>query len=372
MTRRATLIVAGLALIAIVLALVGQRQNRPDTSTGTLLMPGLAESLNDIERVTVTGARAETIATLVRGAVGWSVAEKAGYAADLAKIRQALVSLSEARIVEEKTSNPALHARLGVEAIEAEGATGVAIAIEAPTEFPILILGDAPNSASRYVRRSAEQESFLIDRNPEIPSTTAQWLAAEIVDVPSTSVQSVTIKHTDGDEIALSKASADETNFTVAGIPEGRELSYPTVANVIGNALRELKLDDVAPATNGAVPSTVTEFMTFDGLVVTVTSTLDGDVPWLTFVARAETSVAPAPADAAAAPEPGEAAASDEPSDAATESAPGAVPSDAAAPGPETAAEAINARVGGWRYRIPEYQHGQLTRRWADLLKAPE
>jgi hypothetical protein len=36
------------------------------------------------------------------------------------------------------------------------------------------------------------------------------------------------------------------------------------------------------------------------------------------------------------------------------------------------AAAAINARVGGWRYRIPEYQHGQLTRRWADLLKAPE
>jgi phage baseplate assembly protein gpV len=367
MTRRAALIVAGLAVIAIVLALVGQRQNRPDTFTGTLLVPGLAEALNDIERVTVTGARAETIATLVRGEAGWSVVEKAGYAADLAKIRQALVGLSEARIVEEKTSNPDFHARLGVEAVEAEGATGVAIAIEAPTEFPVLILGDEPNSASRYARRAAEQASFLIDRNPEIPSTTTQWLETEIVDVPSASVESVTIKHSDGDEIAISKASAAESNFTVAGIPEGRELSYPTVANVIGNALRELKLDDVAPAVDAAVPSVVTEFRTFDGLVVTVTSTLDGEMPWLAFAARAETSVSPGAADAE---EPG--AAADEASEAATESAPGAAPSDTAAPDPVAAAEAINARVGGWRYRIPEYQHGQLTRRWADLLKAPE
>jgi hypothetical protein len=362
MTRRAALIVAGLAVIAIVLALVGQRQNRPDTSTGTLLVPGLAESLNDIERVTVTGARAETIATLVRGETGWSVAEKAGYAADLAKIRQALVSLSEARIVEEKTSNPAFHARLGVEAIEAETATGVAIAIEAPMEFPVLILGDSPNNASRYARRATEQASFLIDRSPEIPSMTAQWLAAEIVDVPSASIQSVTIKHSGGDEIALSKASVDDTNFAVGGIPEGRELSYPTVANVIGNALRELKLDDVAPATDGAAPSTVTEFRTFDGLVVTVTSTLDGETPWLTFAARAEPAVPPAPVDATA----------DAPSDAATEPAPAATSSASVASDPVAAAAAINTRVGAWRYRIPEYQHGQLTRRWADLLKAPE
>jgi hypothetical protein len=145
------------------------------------------------------------------------------------------------------------------------------------------------------------------------------------------------------------------------------------VANVIGNALRELKLDDVAPATDAGVPpSSVTEFRTFDGLVVTVTSTLDGDLPWLTFAARAVTPAAPAPADAAAEDESSDAAAAEEPSEAAPESPPEAAPSAAPAADPTARAAAINARVGGWRYRIPEYQHGQLTRRWADLLKAPE
>jgi hypothetical protein len=367
MTRRALFIVAGLAVLAILLALLGRWQSAPDTSTGALLMPELAAALNDIERVTVTKAGGEIVATLVRGDAGWSVAEKAGYAADIAKIRQALVSLSEARIVEEKTSNPSFHARLGVEAIEAEAATGVAIAIEAPTAIPVLIFGDAPKSTTRYVRRATDPQSFLIDRNPDIPTTTAQWLATEIVDVPSANVQSVTIKHSDGDEIAISKASAAETSFAVAGIPAGRELSYPTVANVIGNALRELKLEDVAPAAAGT-PATITEFKTFDGLIVTVTSTLDGETPWLTFAARAEAAVAAAPPEAAATD--AAAAAAEEAAAAPEEAATG--PSDAARSDPVAAAAAINARVGGWRYRIPEYQHGQLTRHWADLLKAPE
>ena len=38
-------------------------------------------------------------------------------------------------------------------------------------------------------------------------------------------------------------------------MPSGRELSYPGVANVIGNALRELNLEDVEPAGgSGRVP----------------------------------------------------------------------------------------------------------------------
>jgi len=364
-SRRAALIVAGLAVIAIVLAVVGQRQSMPETGAGSLLIPGLAASLNDVQRMIITRAGAETVATLVRGEAGWSVAEKAGYVADIAKVRQALVSLSEARIIEAKTSNPEYYGRLGVESVDAEGASGTAVAIEAATAFPVLILGDEPNDSSRYVRRASEQASFLIDRNPEIPDTAAQWLVTDIIDVPSANVQSVTIKHSDGEEIAISKASAADTGFTVSAIPEGRELSYPGVANVIGNTLRELKLDDVAKASvEAAAPSTVTEFRTFEGLVVAVTSTLDGEQAWLTFAARAEPAVALGPEDAANAAEPVDAGAVPAAEDAAPEAA------EAADPVAEAAA--INAHVAGWRYRIPEYQHGQLTRRWTDLLKARE
>ena len=90
----------------------------------------------------------------------------------------------------------------------------------------------------------------------------------------------------------------------------------------------------------------------------------DGENEWLTFAARAEPAAeAPSTApDAAAAGAPGE---STEPGTEAEATPPAASASD-----PVAKAAAINARVAGWRYRIPEYQRGQLTRRWSDLLKA--
>ena len=33
-------------------------------------------------------------------------------------------------------------------------------------------------------------------------------------------------------------------------------------------------------------------------------------------------------------------------------------------------AQRINAKVGGWRYKIAGFQYDQMTRRMADLLKA--
>ena len=50
----------------------------------------------------------------------------------------------------------------------------------------------------------------------------------------------------------ISKTGPELANFEVADVPTGRELSYPGVANVIGNALRELNLEDVEPARHRA------------------------------------------------------------------------------------------------------------------------
>lgn len=355
MNRRSLFVVAAVAVIAILLAIAGRRQSAPEKDTGALLLPGLTESLNDVDRVVISKAPGEIVATLVRGSSGWSVAEKDDYSADVAKVRQALVALGEARIVEEKTADAAFYDRLGVESIDLATASGTAVAIYAATaEFPVLILGDEANSVSRYARHADEARSFLIDRNPDVPRSTAQWLIPDIVDVGGARVQSVTITHADGERLALSKDDEEQANFSVADIPEGGELSYPGVANVIGNALRELKLDDVARVTDGeGGAAVVTELRTFDGLIVTMTGTMVGEEAWVTFAASAEPG-----AEVDTSPEEAEAA------DAAAVAAAGT--SD-----PAAEAEAINARVDGWRYRIPQYQYEQLTRRLADLLKAP-
>jgi hypothetical protein len=366
-----TVIVLAIALLAL-LALVtfGERGGGSSSGQGEPFVPTLETALGSIERVTIVKANNETVATLERRPDSWVAADKHGYTADASKLRQALTALADARILEQKTANPELYARLGVEDVEAAEAAGLRVAFTAEgQELPTVILGNAEGGRYRYVRRVGDAQSYLIDKNPDFPRAAAQWLDSRIIDVRSERVREVTITHADGEVVRISKTDPSLTNFEVANIPEGRELSYPGVANVIGNALRELNLEDVepAPATPGENP-TVVEYRTFDGLVVRIVGVKTEDASWITLEASAD----PAPAaggEAPAAPAAGDAA--NEPPAPAEASEP-AVEAAAAPPAdPAAEAERINAKVRGWRYKIAGFQYDQMTRRIADLLKAP-
>jgi hypothetical protein len=174
-------------------------------------------------------------------------------------------------------------------------------------------------------------------------------------------VRQVSITHPDGETLSLTKANADAANYDVAGVPAGRELMYPGVANVVGNSLRELNLEDVEPATNSIEGEpVVVEFRTLDGLVVRALGNKRNDESWVSFEASVDAEQA---AGASAVPPVAPPAAADTP---ATTETPAATPAD-----PAAEAARINAKVGGWRYRIANFQYDQMTRRIADLLKPP-
>lgn len=385
MSQRGLLgLVAALVVLAIV-ALVAQHSGAPSSSEGAKLVPDLQSALNDIDKVTIVKAGGATVATLERQPDAWVVAERSDYPADVGKLRKNLVALAEARVLEEKTANPENYARLGVQDMDEDSAKGVAVSIEAANhKLPTLIIGDANGTKYRYVRRAGEAQSFLIDRNPDLPRNTPQWLAPSILDVRSDRVQQVTIRHRDGETVVIEKPDRNAMNFDVHDVPDGRELLYPGVANVIGNSLRELKLQDVAAADAAATseqPDAQVEFRTFDGLVVDVRGVKDGENNWVTFVAtfdpdQAKRFAPPPAAPGADAKATGEAKSADDATDKAAPKTASDAASDAAKPKstPDVAAEAedINRRVGKWRYQIATFQYDQMTRRMSDLLKPKE
>jgi len=117
-------------------------------------------------------------------------------------------------------------------------------------------------------------------------------------------------------------------DFRVAGIPAGRELSYPGVANGVASALADLQLEDVQTRDAlGADPGkpVVARFVTTNGLVVEASAWRLPDGTRVTFSASGE----------------GEA---------------------------EKEAADLNARLGGWVYTLPSYKTEQLTRRLQELL----
>lgn len=375
MSRRALLIVAAIAVISVVLTFIANDGGDGGTFQGRPFVPEVQAALNTIDRVEITAAGNETVATLSRAEEGWSIDEKAGFAANVATIRAALLDLAEAKTIETKTSDSAFYDRLGVEDIALESAGGVAVTASTGGEaLPTVILGDGVGTSYRYARRADQAESYLIDRDPEVPSDLTQWLVTDIMDVRGTRVQRVTIEHADGETVALSKTERGQSNFTVAGVPEDRELSYPGVANVVGNALSELKLEDVARFTEtDAAPVATIEYVTFDGLVVAATAYTIDEQGWLTFDARFDAGqaeeFATEPIEAAELETSAEAEGG---ADAETSTETQTATDTATDADTQTEAEAIAQRVSGWRYRIPSFKYDQITRRMEDLLKAAD
>ncbi len=338
MSQRTVFWLAGALVILALLAIVGQREQQSQTPGGEMFLPGLLESLDDIERVEIVRRGEEPVATLERDASGWMVLERDGYPADLRKIRHALLTLAETQILEAKTADAALHDRLGVEAITADTAGGIAVRLigtAAPVEF---IVGDAAGEYRRYVRRQNEDQSYLINRDPELGTTVIDWLDAAIVDIDGARVQQVTVSRPDGETLVVSKDVRGQSNFTVENLPEERELLYASIANVMGNVLEGLALDDVERLTDATEEVIVTEFRTFDGLLITAESSERDEGTWVSFAATADQTLPPESTETRAAA--------------------------------EAEAAEINGRVRGWRYKIPTYKFEQLTREMTDLLQA--
>ncbi len=322
-----TLQLLGFVVVILIAALLlvesGDDGDAPDA--GNLLFPDMEAVANDIDRLTVSRAGAETVA-IARKDGQWGVETRKDYPAKVGAVQNVLLAMVDARVVESKTADPDLHDRLGVDTLDHDNSKGVLVNASTGDSGFSLILGNVSQGSYRYARIADEDQSWLIDQNPEIPATAGEWLAADIVDIDASRVSSVIITHSDGEVIGISKTSADAPNFDVADTPEGRELSYSTVANGIGGALNDLDLDDVRPAISTDEPAVETVFHTFDDVkIVAKTVKVNGE-NWLSLTVDAEDS------------ETGEI----------TE---------------------LRTRIDGWQFRIADYKANLLTRRWDDILK---
>jgi hypothetical protein len=367
MNQRSILVLASVAALLIAVVIWNQWSTASGGGDRVLLLPKLAGELDQVESVTVTKAGNEIVVEARRAQPAWVIANKDDYPADVAKIREALQTLSQARVLEPKTANAELYSHLGVEPVDAPSATGVALTLSVDGSPQIVILGRTEGQKYRYARLADEAQSYLIDRDPKLPKTATEWVDPLIIDLDSARIHEVTVRR-EGETLHVAKASRSDANFTVDNVPSGRELLYASVADTMASAAHNLRLEDVAKASpDDGMPQIVTELRTFDGLVVTVNALRLADQDWLTFTASYDPELAAAFAQHAPAQPPTPAA------DGAPEATSEATAPAAASPpavDPQAEMEKLNARLSGWRYRVSTYQFGQLTRSMKDLLKA--
>jgi hypothetical protein len=388
-----TLIGLGLAaLVALVAAVVLNQANKPRSEAGgektAYLVPELRDHVNDVAKVVVTGAENKTLATLERTSGGWTLAEKGGYPVDTGKLREFLLKLADARLLEEKTSNKDKYATLGVGDVAAKVAQGRPVVLGGLAAPVKLIVGSTnARGGGTFVRRAGEAQSWLASGTLTVEKNAADWLRKDLADIPASRIASVTITHADGKRVRVYKDAEGDANFKVADVPKGREPGSEFTANGLASTLGGLRFDDVLPAKDAAPGDKPVKarYATFDGLVVEATAWENDGKHDVQFVAsldaaQADKGIAAAQAKAKADYDTAAAAAEaakkeGKSGDAAAEPVKPLAVGDPAKDRENRLAALdkevadLNARFGGWTYVLPAYKYANIDKSLDDLLK---
>jgi len=285
MSRRRffVLLIAALAAICGALYLSTQRNLTRDTH-GMALMPALANELNTVTALSVRKGSASATVTIHKQGEQWTVAERANYPADVPKLRKLLLALADARIREEKTSNPASYSIIGVEDPSQPGAAGAQIEVTAQDGKHAVIVGK-PSAQGSFVRRAGENTSYLAEPAITFEAEPRYWIDTRLFDLPADKIQSIEFKPAAGPGYSVhidSAAGAAKTTFTLSGVPGGRKALDSQQLAPSPTTFGGLTADDVAAAgdLDFSKPSIVA-LATTDGKVVTFTGTTLADKHWV-------------------------------------------------------------------------------------------
>lgn len=340
MTPKSLIGLGAVTLVAAVAAIVTVTNQQATSSYSFDEKPVFADlegQLNSVASFTVKG-EGKTF-TVHRDGAKWTMDEKHGYAVDAQKARNMLFELSQLRLSEPKTSKKDLYPRIQVEDLDSKDAKSklVTVADGSGKTLASLIVGKEHSSAEPdmsgvYVRKPDQAQSWLARGKLDMEANAGFWLDSGIVDVANDRVKRIERTLPGGDSLIVFKNASEDKDFQVEGKPEGMTLKATDVA-ALGRALSGLRLTDVLPAGDREIPESKAakvRYTTFDGLVVEFSMAKIDDNIWASFKASTETG-----ADAKVKAE----------------------------------ADAINKRVDGWVYQVPDYKVEGLLKKHDEFFQ---
>jgi hypothetical protein len=324
MSRQRFIVLLVVALAAITAALyLSTQRNVVREVHGLPLLPALASELDSVTSLSVLKGSTTPSVTVHKQGEQWTVAERANYPADVAKLRKLLLALSDAKIREEKTSDPANYPIIGVEDPTKPGATGAQIELLAKDAKLDVIVGK-PIDQGNFVRRAGEKISYIVEPGISFEAEPRFWIDTRLLNFSADKIQSIQFKPDTGSTYTVRRVSEpapkpDEgkkaapnatgtpdaagapaaaaaaapapaatptepaaSKFVLEGVPSGRQAADSNALAPSPSAFSNLNDDDVAPVADidFSKPSTVTLTLS-DGSVVTLTGASVGEKRWI-------------------------------------------------------------------------------------------
>jgi len=333
-SRRGIVVMGGLGAAALAAGILltpeGEQPGR--FTSGTLAYPDLTARLAQAARIEIIAQSGRV--TLLRGEPEWAVEQVGGYPARPARLRELLTALTELRLIEERTSDPALQARLGVDDPGTEGSTATLLRLldgEGRVMLE-LILGtrrtrpQANVPDTLYVRRVGEARAWLAEGRILADADPQLWVDREIAVLAPDRLRRVEVQRAGEPPLALARAGEVDAPLMIV-TPEDAPPTDVGALEEVGRAFDMLTFTDVRRATPQADGEADGEalgearFTYTDEVNITVWPRREDGHIWVTL--RAEG-------------------------------------------GPE--AQALQARWDGWAYQLGQWKEAALIPRLEDLL----
>jgi hypothetical protein len=339
MAPKSFVYLAGAAALSAALALVSFAANNQWTKgpvRGERLMPMLETAIGQVAEVTIR--QGDTSVVLQRSGGSWSLKSRDGYPADVAKVRTLLVALSQAELVEPKTTKTEKYAALELEDPVGKDAKSRLVTLTDGKGNTIAeaVLGKKRGdgfgkAGGSYVRRPGNPQTWLASVELDAPLGIKDWAKTAVLALDASKVNRVTLevpgeqplkierapaaskeakdkdakdakadaKDAKADPKEATKDTAKETakdakvepgKLAFVGFPpEGKKLKDAYAADALTRAVSSIDMEDVRKL--GELPAeglTVVKIERADGLAATYRLRKDGDAHWLSIAVTGE------------------------------------------------------------------------------------
>lgn len=338
--RRNLSILGGAAVISVALAMCSVYEQSASVAPKTApaeFFPGLASHVRQAARIHIASKKNGTFDVAFKPSKGWVLPARNDYPASFSEVNKTLVTLAALTTIEPKTASAEwLHAV----ALDAPGKGGdgteITVTDDHNHELAHLIvgksedIGDPTGAIGLFVRRPDETQSWLVKAQAEIRGAPSDWLDKNVLTIDQSRIQSAVVDQPDGSSYEVSRATNKEPHFKLSTIPAGREILSEDAPDEVADALADFTAEDVKPTKDVDFSAPVRLVVrTFDGLSLNLEIAHKGEDYWVQIAATDLSNK------------------------------------------PEVAKEAriVNARTGGWAYKVAGFKGGQLTSTLESLLK---
>lgn len=281
---------AAAASLGTALLLRPEGETQGQIAVGSLAFPNLAIRLTGAARIEIQ--RGEQGTTLVRDGETWRITESQAYPARPERIREMLTGLTELRLTEERSADPAQWSRLGVEDPRATGSTATMLRVLDGVGGVLaeLVLGrrrvrtqgNVPESI--YVRRPGETRAWLAEGRIAADADPSLWLNRDVANLAPARLRRVEINRAGAPPLVLARAGEVDAPLDIIAPPDA-PVADRIALDGIGRAFDMLSFVEVRTTAPG---ETVGEarFHFTDEVTITVSAHREGELFWITL--RAE------------------------------------------------------------------------------------